>query len=121
LAGRLSYFDIISPSWHFASMIKTQVQIPDELFERAKQVAAAKEWSFAEIVRRGLEQMVLRHPEAGPASDAGWRLPEPVDLGLAADPFANPEWREEANLGAGPARLMAERLREEAARYESGL
>ena len=36
-------------------MIKTQVQIPDELFRRAKEVAARKEWSFAEIVRRGLE------------------------------------------------------------------
>ena len=36
-------------------MIKTQVQIPDELFQRAKEVAARKEWSFAELVRRGLE------------------------------------------------------------------
>jgi hypothetical protein len=102
-------------------MIKTQVQIPDELFERAKQVAAAKEWSFAEIVRRGLEQMVLRHPDADRASNDGWRLPEAVDLGLEDDPFASPEWREEANLGTGSARLMAERLRAEAARYESGL
>ncbi len=43
-------------------MIKTQVQIPDELFNRAKQVAAAKEWSFAEIVRRGLEYMTTVNP-----------------------------------------------------------
>ena len=102
-------------------MIKTQVQIPDELFDQAKRVAAGKEWSFAEIVRRGLEQMVLRHPEPSPTPLEGWRLPEPVDLGLKGDPFAHPDWREEAGLGSGAARLMAERLREDAARYESGL
>ena len=102
-------------------MIKTQVQIPDDLFRRAKAVAAEREWSFAELVRRGLEQIVLRHPERGPAPRDGWRLPEPVDLGLQADPFAHPNWREEVNLGTGPARLMAERLREDAARYETGL
>lgn len=102
-------------------MIKTQVQIPDELFERAKRVAAEKEWSFAELVRRGLEQMTLRHPGLGGGSrEGGWRLPEPVDLGLTGDPFADEEWREEANLGAGAARLIATRLREDAARYEAG-
>ncbi len=99
-------------------MIKTQVQIPDELFERAKQVAAVKEWSFAEIVRRGLEQMVLRHAgkQWPPASE--WSLPEPMDLGLIVDPFADPNWREEANLGSSSARLVADQLREQAARYE---
>lgn len=46
-------------------MIKMQVEIPDELFERAERVAAAKEWSFAELVRRGLEQMTARQPRQG--------------------------------------------------------
>lgn len=101
-------------------MIKTQVQIPDELFERAKQVAAAKEWSFAEIVRRGLEQMVLRHPGSSLSPSSDWHLPDPVDLGLKADPFDDPDWREAANLGSGTARLVAEQLREQAARYEAG-
>ena len=102
-------------------MIKTQVQIPNELFEKAKQVAASKEWSFAEIVRRGLEQMVLRFPNGAARQSAGtWRLPSAVDLGLSADPFADPDWREIANLGSGPARLVAEQLREQAARYEAG-
>jgi len=96
------------PSWQFAIMVKTQVQIPDELFARAKKVAAQKEWSFAEIVRRGLEQMVLRHPEGRSSPPSGWRLPDPVDLGLDADPFADPNWREEVNLGSGAARLVAE-------------
>ena len=101
-------------------MIKTQVQIPDELFERAKRVAAAKEWSFAELVRRGLEQMTLRHPVGGSGEEeVGWQIPEAVDLGLTGDPFADEDWREEANLGVGAARMMAARLREDAARYES--
>lgn len=43
-------------------MIKTQVQIPDDLFRRAKAVAAEREWSFAEVVRRGLEYMTLAYP-----------------------------------------------------------
>ena len=101
-------------------MIKTQVQIPDELFQRAKEVAAQKEWSFAEIVRRGLEHMVQRHPEGASAPSGGWRLPAPVNLGLKADPFADPNWREEVNLGSGSALLVAEQLREQAARYEAG-
>ncbi len=53
-------------------MLEKQVQIPDELFERAKQVTAVKESC----------------------------LPEPMDLGLVVDPSADPNWREEANLGS---------------------
>ncbi len=61
-------------------MIKTQVQIPDELFERAKRVAAEKEWSFAEIVRRGLEYMTEVNP-ATRTPGKKWRLPAPHHLG----------------------------------------
>lgn len=101
-------------------MIKTQVQIPDELFARAKEVAAAKEWSFAELVRRGLEQMTQRHPTGGAGEASAWKLPPPVDLGLTGDPFENESWREEINLGTGAGEMIASRLREEAARYEAG-
>ena len=66
-------------------MVKTQVQIPDDLFERAKQVAAAREWSFAEIVRRGLEYMTEVNPPDR-HSDKDWRLPEPVALGCPLAP-----------------------------------
>lgn len=61
-------------------MIKTQVQIPDELFERAKRVAAEKEWSFAEVVRRGLEYMTEVNPPVR-RSGRDWRLPPPHHLG----------------------------------------
>jgi hypothetical protein len=47
-------------------MIKTQVQIPDELYHRAKQIAKEREMSFAEVVRRGLEYMAQAYPPSKP-------------------------------------------------------
>src|SRR5438552_1443291 len=82
-------FDIILPSWHFAMMIKTQVQIPVDLFVRAKRVAGEKEWSFVEIVRRGLEYMSQVNLPDGPPG-AEWHLPEPVAMGLPLAP--EEEW-----------------------------
>ncbi len=99
-------------------MVKTQIQLPDDLYHALKRVAEAREWSLAETLRRGAEYIVATHPVADrPAT--GWRLPDPINLALSADPFASPDWREDANLGSGAARLIAERLREEAARYEA--
>jgi hypothetical protein len=70
-------------------MIKTQVQIPDELFRRAKELAAEKEWSFAEVVRRGLEQITqVNPPGRKPASE--WRLPEATAMGSPLAP--EEEW-----------------------------
>jgi hypothetical protein len=97
-------------------MIKTQVQIPDRIFERAEKVAAAREWSFAEMVRRGLEQMVLNHPKEAPTTSGRWRLPDPVDPGREADPLTEPDWREKTGLTSGAGRLMAERWRARALR-----
>ena len=42
-------------------MIKTQVQIPDDLYRKAKRLAEEREWSFAEVMRRGLEYMTRTH------------------------------------------------------------
>lgn len=61
-------------------MVKTQVQIPDALFRRAKAVAAEREWSFAELVRRGLEYITdVNPPGRIPGED--WSLPAPSSLG----------------------------------------
>jgi len=78
-------------------MIKTQVQIPDDLFHRAKAVAADRECSFAEVVRRGLEYMAEVHPP-GRIPGKEWRVPEPHDLG----PFLLPDdqWTEAAHKEA---------------------
>ena len=61
-------------------MIKTQVQLPDRLYYQAKAIAAQREWSFAEVVRRGLESMVLAYPVEG--GSKGWEIPV-----LAAEVF----------------------------------
>ena len=90
-SGNLTEIAIILSSWHFAIMIKTQVQIPDELFRRAKAVAAEREWSFAEVVRRGLEYITTVNP---PSRTPGreWKLPPPEDLGCFLAPEA--QWTE---------------------------
>lgn len=61
-------------------MVKAQVQIPDQLFREAKRLAAENEMSFAEVVRRGLEEIVRHHPPGRTRMDA-WSLPKPFDLG----------------------------------------
>ena len=43
-------------------MIKTQVQLPDQLYYKAKAIAEQREWSLAEVVRRGIEYMALAYP-----------------------------------------------------------
>jgi hypothetical protein len=57
-------------------MIKTQIQIPDRLYHEAKRLARENELSFAEVVRRGLEEIVRHHPP-GREKPTDWRLPEP--------------------------------------------
>ncbi len=55
-------------------MIKTQITVPDELYAQAKDIAEKREWSLAEVFRRGLEYMVSTHPEV--ISKESWQLPE---------------------------------------------
>jgi hypothetical protein len=54
-------------------MIKTQIQIPDELYHTAKAIAEQREWSLAEVVRRGLEHMAVVYPVRPIKPD--WQLP----------------------------------------------
>lgn len=53
-------------------MVKTQVQIPDELYKAAKRVAREREISLAEVMRRGLEYIVGVYP---PLRAEDWELP----------------------------------------------
>ena len=46
-------------------MKKTQIQIPDKLYMEVKRVAAERELSFAEVVRRGIEYVVRIYPSTG--------------------------------------------------------
>ncbi len=70
-------------------MVKTQVQIPDALFREAKRLAAENEMSFAEVVRRGLEEIVRHHPPGRTRAEA-WMLPPSFDMGGALAP--EDEW-----------------------------
>jgi hypothetical protein len=61
-------------------MVKTQVQIPDHLYDEAKRIAKECEMSFAEVVRRGLERMTEAYP-SGRRAPSEWALPEARDMG----------------------------------------
>jgi len=75
--------------WLIAIMVKTKVQIPDVLFREAKRLAAENEMSFAEVVRRGLEEIIRHHPP-GRTRAENWVLPPSHDLGQALAPEG--EW-----------------------------
>ena len=71
-------------------MTKTQIQLPDNLYENVKKLAKAKEISFAEICRRGLEYMLTVYPLDLNRND-DWELPEPKHLGKPKVHYS--EWR----------------------------
>ncbi len=64
-------------------MIKTQVQLPDELYFKAKAIAEQREWSLAEVVRRGLEYMAHAYPVN--ETKAEWQLPVLPGSAFATD------------------------------------
>ena len=55
-------------------MTRTQIQLPDQLYQRAKIFAAQREISLAEVTRRGLELFLDRFPSNDPPQGV-WRLP----------------------------------------------
>jgi hypothetical protein len=80
-------------------MVRTQIQLPDEIYRKAKRIAAQHEISLAEVVRRGLEHMIRVHPTStGP--EETWTLPPPRHLGAFLSSPA--DFRELANEPAIP-------------------
>lgn len=59
-------------------MTRTQIQLPDPLYRRLKEVAAHNDWSLAEVIRRAAELYVERFPKHPVKSD--WVFPT-VDVG----------------------------------------
>ena len=55
-------------------MTRTQIQLPDALYRRAKAFAAKRELSLAEMTRRGLEMFLARFAEE-PVAQRDWKLP----------------------------------------------
>ncbi len=61
-------------------MVRTQIQLPDSVYRRAKRLAEAKEISMAEAVRRGLELLLSQYPDPD-KTIRDWQLPAPRKLG----------------------------------------
>lgn len=59
-------------------MIRTQIQLPDELYAQAKKLCEEKEISFAEFARRGVEHMTRVFKAS---SQENWTPPKPQPLG----------------------------------------
>jgi hypothetical protein len=61
-------------------MVRTQIQLPDAVYRRAKRLADEREISMAELVRRSLELLLSQYP--GPDRIIkDWRFPTPRKLG----------------------------------------
>ena len=76
-------------------MIRTQIQLPDETFARAKKLCEAREISLAELARRGIEYILSVYaPEADANRD--WQPPMPRDLGWKG--LSHAEIKAEAQL-----------------------
>jgi hypothetical protein len=81
-------------------MMKTQIQVPEELYREIKSFAKAREWSLAETFRRGAELLLEvydgdphspREPWMPPVSaDVGWQGLSPEQLRDAALQDAEP-------------------------------
>jgi hypothetical protein len=54
-------------------MTRTQIQLPEPLFHQIKRIASARDWSVAELIRRGMEAYVKTIPETE-LQDA-WTMP----------------------------------------------
>ena len=74
-------------------MVRTQIQIPDEVYDRAKEFCRRREMSLAELCRRSLEEYLVQWSGAS-ESDPEWEFPV-----LALGDFLAPasEWRTLAN------------------------
>lgn len=78
-------------------MVRTQIQLPDALYRELKRLAAAKEWTLAETLRRACEHWLEIHSPDRLATSA-WQPPAPLSLGAFRSGPEN--WRELANLGS---------------------
>ena len=83
-------------------MVRTQIQLPDEVFARAKKVCESREISLAELARRGIEYILgVYAPEAD--ANREWQPPQPRDLGWTG--LSHAEIKAEAQLANTEIRL----------------
>ncbi len=65
---------------HIDGMTRTQIQLPDATYARAKKLCEAREIPLAELARRGIEYILSVYaPE--PSANQPWEPPKPRKLG----------------------------------------
>jgi hypothetical protein len=78
-------------------VVKTQVQLPNDLYRRAKQFAASRELSLAEVIRHGTELLLDVHPCSATPPSAPWVPPQSRDCGwrgLTAKQIRDTLWQD---------------------------
>ena len=53
---------------------RTQIQFPEPLYQRLKEIAERQDWSLSEVMRKAAEHFVTRFPEE-PQAKKVWRFP----------------------------------------------
>lgn len=69
-------------------MKRTQIQVPDELYQELRTFAKQREWSLAETFRRGAELLLQVYPETFGKAPVAWTPPTSSRvgwMGLSAD------------------------------------
>ncbi|NBV21163.1 MAG: antitoxin [Proteobacteria bacterium] len=87
-------------------MTRAQIQLPDDVYARARKVCAAREISFAELSRRGLEYMLSVYAQE-PAPAKEWAPPKPRRLGWKG--LTDEQIKEEAQLTTTEAAYLRRR------------
>lgn len=83
-------------------MIRRQIQLPDDVYERARKVCESRKISMAELARRGFEYMLSVYSPAPGAGD-DWQPPKPRNLGWKG--LSHAEIKEQAQMTTSEARL----------------
>ncbi|MGI8603187.1 MAG: antitoxin [Verrucomicrobiales bacterium] len=78
-------------------MTRTQIQLPDDVYARARKVCKSREISLAELARRGLEY-ILSVYAAEPGATGEWQPPKPRRLGWKG--LSDAEIKEQAQLAS---------------------
>jgi hypothetical protein len=78
-------------------MTRTQIQLPDDVYAKAKKLCEAREISLAELARRGIEYILSVYTQE-PGSVDDWQIPKPRNLGWRG--LSHAQVKEQAQLTA---------------------
>lgn len=87
-------------------MMRTQIQLPDDVYARARKICKSREISLAELARRGLEY-ILSVYAAGSRETGEWLPPKPRRLGWKG--LSDAELKEQAQLTSAEAAFTRRR------------